>query len=166
MESLFLLGLLRMILSDLFYRLSWCFDDDTVWFILSFVHWTVVNTDTWFNVLYTHRQQYSSTQWSKCCGLTNHSQVSSQQISNHCDRVQHYCQLWYKKKILMLFFDLLIRDTPGNDLFRTMTAAYVQEDVQVKEIKKRNQLTSIMYCWGLVFKQIPLEQKRCLWPRL
>lgn len=97
-ESLFLLGLLRMILSDLFYRLSWCFDDDTEWFILSFVHWTVVNTDTWFNVLYTRRQQYSSTQWSKCCGLTNHSQVSLQQISNHCDRVQHYCQLWYKKK--------------------------------------------------------------------
>ena len=42
-----------------------------------------------------------------------------------------------KKKILMLFFALFIRDTPGNDLFRTMTAAYVQEDVQVKEIKKK-----------------------------
>lgn len=37
----------------------------------------------------------------------------------------------------MLFFAWLIRDTPGNDLFRTMTAAYVQEDVQVKEIKKK-----------------------------
>lgn len=76
------LGILMMILCD----------------TVSFVHWTVVNTDTWFNVLYTRRQQYSSTQWSKCCGLTNHSQVSLQQISNHCDRVQHYCQLWYKKK--------------------------------------------------------------------
>ena len=37
----------------------------------------------------------------------------------------------------MLFFALFIRDTPGNDLCRTMTAAYLQEDVQVKEIKKK-----------------------------
>ena len=36
----------------------------------------------------------------------------------------------------MLFFALFIRDTPGNDHLRTVTAAYVQ-DVQVKEIKKK-----------------------------
>ena len=89
----------------------WSFEDDIVWFILSFVlvFWW------WYCVIYfiicalnfgkyRHMVQcfvHSSTAifvYTVVKMLWTHSQVSLQQISNHCDRVQHYCQLWYKKK--------------------------------------------------------------------
>ena len=38
--------------------------------------------------LYSYRQRYSSSQWSKCCGLTRRSRVSPQQITTNNNKLQ------------------------------------------------------------------------------